>query len=57
MDIKRTDLQNANDMLFTVMFEATADAQEFQFLHSLPFVAQRAHAPHYGAILDEELDL
>jgi len=57
MDIKRTGLQNANDMLFTGMFEATADAPEFQFLHSLPFVAQRSLAPHYGAIVDEELDL
>ena len=56
MDIKRTGLQNANDVLFTVMIDSIAEAPEFQFLHSLPFVTHRNQAPHYGAILDEDLD-
>ena len=56
LDIKRTGLQNANDTLVTAMFESFAGAAEFDFIASLPYVVARSLPPHYGAIVDADLE-
>ena len=56
MDIKSTGLQNTNDTLVTVMFESFADATEFDFINSLPYFVEYSLPPHYGAIVDVDLE-